>query len=86
MTSVFPFIALAVSGGHTHLYWVGERGSYRVLGQSIDDAAGEAFDKFAKMLNLGFPGGIHVDKWAKRGDRKAFFLFHALWSKRRILK
>ena len=68
----FPFIALAVSGGHTHLCWVEKFGLYRVLGQSVDDAAGEAFDKFAKMLGLGFPGGVKVDQWALRGEATAF--------------
>lgn len=67
-----PFICLAVSGGHTHLYHVVSRGEYYVLGQTIDDAAGEAFDKFAKMLGLGFPGGLIVDQYAKQGDSKAF--------------
>ena len=68
----FPFIALAVSGGHTHLYLVRKFGSYHVLGQTIDDAAGEAFDKLAKMLQIGFPGGAKVDQWALGGDAKAF--------------
>lgn len=68
----FPFMALAVSGGHTHLYWVHEFGLYQVLGQTVDDAAGEAFDKLAKMLYLGFPGGAKVDQWARGGDAKAF--------------
>ena len=68
----FPFLALAVSGGHTQLYWVQEFGSYRVLGKTVDDAAGEAFDKFAQMLNLGFPGGVKIDQWALGGDVGAF--------------
>lgn len=68
----FPFMALAVSGGHTHLCWVEELGVYRVLGQSVDDAAGEAFDKLAKMLGLGFPGGIQVDRLATQGQSTAF--------------
>ena len=70
----FPFIALAVSGGHTHLYWAEKFGAYHILGQSVDDAVGEAFDKFAKMLGLGFPGGVKVDQWAQRGDPRAFSL------------
>lgn len=67
-----PFIALIVSGGHTHLYLVKEFGKYQLLGQTIDDAAGEAFDKFAKMLSLGYPGGPLVDKLAQSGDDKKY--------------
>lgn len=67
-----PFIALAISGGHTSLYKINEFGSYDVLGATKDDAAGEAFDKFAKMLDLGYPGGVLVDKFAQTGDIKAF--------------
>lgn len=64
----FPYIALAVSGGHTSLYLVENFGSYKILGSTLDDAAGEAFDKFAKMLGLGFPGGVRVDQEAVKGD------------------
>ncbi len=69
---VFPFLALAVSGGHTHLFHAEKPGTYRLLGKTIDDAAGEAFDKFAKMMKLGFPGGVRVDQNAASGDAKAF--------------
>lgn len=68
----FPYLGLAVSGGHTHLFEVRGAGQYRLLGQTIDDAAGEAFDKFAKMLRLGFPGGVAVDKLAQMGNPTAF--------------
>jgi N6-L-threonylcarbamoyladenine synthase len=68
----FPFLALAVSGGHSTLYDVRAFGEYRVLGQTRDDAAGEAFDKFAKMLGIGFPGGVRVDHLARSGDPLAF--------------
>lgn len=67
-----PFVALAVSGGHTSLYLVKDFGNYEVLGTTRDDAAGEAFDKFAKMIGLGFPGGVRVDQEARKGDPKAF--------------
>lgn len=67
-----PVIALAVSGGHTSLYLMHGLGKYEILGQTKDDAAGEAFDKFAKMAGLGFPGGAQVDRWAKSGDPKKF--------------
>ena len=68
----YPYLALAVSGGHTHLCHVRDLGDYEVLGQTRDDAAGEAFDKFAKMMGLGFPGGVKVDKLAQLGNPKAY--------------
>jgi N6-L-threonylcarbamoyladenine synthase len=68
----FPFLALAVSGGHTSLYLVHEFGKYEVIGSTQDDAAGEAFDKFGKMLGLGFPGGVQVDRSARGGNPNAF--------------
>ena len=64
----FPFVALAVSGGHTHLYLVEGVGRYRTLGQTVDDAAGEAFDKVAKLLGLPYPGGALIDRLAESGD------------------
>lgn len=67
------FLALVVSGGHTQLYKVQGFGNYTCLGQTIDDAAGEAFDKFAKMMGLPYPGGVQVDRLAaQQGDPKAF--------------
>lgn len=68
----FPFIALLVSGGHTQLLRVEGIGRYQLLGESVDDAAGEAFDKVAKMLNLDYPGGPNVAKLALQGDSEAF--------------
>lgn len=67
----FPFIALAVSGGHTHLYRVEGIGRYTTLGQTLDDAAGEAFDKVAKLLGLSYPGGVLIDRLAAEGDPAA---------------
>lgn len=64
----FPYVALAVSGGHTTLYRVDGFGDYKVLGRTLDDAAGEAFDKFAKKIGLGFPGGARVDRLAAVGN------------------
>lgn len=69
-----PFVALLVSGGHTLLLWVPEWGRYHLLGQTRDDAAGEAFDKVAKLLGLGFPGGSHIERLAATGDPEAFRL------------
>ncbi len=67
----FPFIALVVSGGHTHLYRVDGFGRYRLLGQTLDDAAGEAFDKVAKIIGLPYPGGAVIDRLASLGDAKS---------------
>ena len=68
----FPFVALLVSGGHTQLIKVNAVGDYELLGESLDDAAGEAFDKTAKLLGLGYPGGPAVAALAPRGDPKRF--------------
>ena len=70
----FPYLLLLVSGGHCQLLAVGGVGRYRLLGTTIDDAAGEAFDKVAKMLGLGFPGGPAVQRAAERGDPGRFAL------------
>lgn len=70
----FSFIALLVSGGHTQLMQVDGVGSYRMLGETIDDAAGEAFDKSAKLLGLGYPGGPALSRLAQQGDATAFKL------------
>ncbi len=67
-----PFIALLVSGGHTAIYEVRAHDSVRILGQTRDDAAGEAFDKVAKVLGLGYPGGPIVDRLAAKGNPRAF--------------
>lgn len=66
-----PFLALVASGGHTHLYEVLDLGRYRLLGATRDDAAGEAFDKVARLLGLGFPGGPRWSAWPRR-RRKPF--------------
>ncbi len=68
----FPFVALLVSGGHSQLMAVQAIGQYVLLGESIDDAAGEAFDKVAKMLGLPYPGGPNIAKLAELGDLQAF--------------
>jgi N6-L-threonylcarbamoyladenine synthase len=70
----FPFLALLVSGGHTQLMQVDDVGAYELLGETIDDAAGEAFDKSAKMLGLGYPGGPALAKLAEQGDASGFTL------------
>ena len=70
----FPFVALLVSGGHTQLMRVDGVGQYELLGETIDDAAGEAFDKSAKLMGLGYPGGPALSKLAQTGDPAAFKL------------
>lgn len=64
----FPYVALLASGGHTAIYHVTAKGRYDLLGQTRDDAAGEAYDKVAKMMGLGYPGGGIIDQMARRGD------------------
>jgi len=68
----FPFVALLVSGGHTQLIKVTDIGHYELLGESIDDAAGEAFDKTAKLLGIDYPGGAKLSKLAQAGDSERF--------------
>lgn len=70
----FPFVCLLVSGGHTMLVRADDVGQYQILGESIDDAVGECFDKTAKMLNLPYPGGPNVEKLAKTGNPHAYDL------------
>lgn len=67
----FPFLALVVSGGHTHLYYVEGFGRYTTLGRTIDDAAGEAYDKSAKIMGMLYPGGAVIDKMAQSGNPQA---------------
>lgn len=66
-----PFICLVVSGGHTHLVVVRDYGEYEIIGRTRDDAAGEAFDKVARAIGLGYPGGPKIDKLSKEGDPEA---------------
>ena len=70
----FPFVALLVSGGHTQLMHVRDVGEYELLGETIDDAAGEAFDKSAKLMGLGYPGGPALARLAEFGDASTFAL------------
>ena len=69
-----PFVCLVISGGHSNLVYVTEKGSYELMGRTRDDAAGEAFDKVAKVLDLGYPGGPLIDKVSKEG-KSDFFKF-----------
>lgn len=68
----FPFLALLVSGGHTLIADVRGLGDYTILGESLDDAVGEAFDKTAKLLGLGYPGGPAISRWARKGKSGVF--------------
>ena len=67
----FPYAALAASGGHTSIYLVRAPGAYELLGVTLDDAAGEAFDKVARLLGLPYPGGLEIDRLSRQGDREA---------------
>lgn len=69
----FPLLALIVSGGHTEIVLMKEHGNYQVIGETRDDAAGEAYDKVARMLNLPYPGGPHIDRLAARGEENIAF-------------
>ncbi|MDT8316457.1 MAG: tRNA (adenosine(37)-N6)-threonylcarbamoyltransferase complex transferase subunit TsaD [bacterium] len=77
----FPYIGLIVSGGHTSLYLVRSIGDYERLGRTIDDAAGEALDKVAKVLGLGYPGGVEIDRISKHGRADAISFPRGLISK-----
>ena len=81
----YPYIALAVSGGHTSLYWVEEFGKYTIVGTTKDDAAGEAFDKFAKMVGLGYPGGVQVDRLAQNGNKTAYDFPRSLITEKNLM-
>src|SRR5690606_37471902 len=70
----FPFVALLVSGGHTQIMRVDGVGRYELLGETLDDAAGEAFDKSAKLMGLGYPGGPALSRLAEQGDSTVYDL------------
>ena len=72
-----PFLCLIVSGGHTHLVIVKDYGEFEILGRTRDDAAGEAFDKVARAIGLGYPGGPKIDKLSKEGNPEAIVFPHA---------
>ncbi|MDR3551092.1 MAG: tRNA (adenosine(37)-N6)-threonylcarbamoyltransferase complex transferase subunit TsaD [Candidatus Babeliales bacterium] len=71
----FPFLCITASGGHTSLYLMHDYGNYTILGQTLDDAAGEAFDKVAKLMNLPYPGGPVIEKLASQVDFQDFFSY-----------
>ena len=68
MTNIFPALNLIVSGGHTELVLMKSHGQYKIIGETLDDAVGEAFDKVARLLGLGYPGGPAISKIAEKGD------------------
>ena len=78
----FPFICLVVSGGHTQLVLMKDHCKYETLGRTRDDAAGEAFDKVARFLEIGYPGGPVIDEMAKKGDPKAIDFPRAMLARR----
>ena len=77
----FPYVALAVSGGHTSLMLMSRPGSCELLGRTLDDAAGEAFDKLGKMMGLPYPGGVQIDRMAQHGARDSVVLPRPMLSK-----
>lgn len=79
-TLEFPLVVMLVSGGHTMLIEMQDHGQYRLLGQTIDDAAGEAFDKVARFLGLGYPGGPAIDREAEQGDPQAIAFPRAMYN------
>lgn len=76
-----PYMGLIVSGGHTDLYLVKDVGDYECLGGTRDDAAGEAFDKVAKMLGLPYPGGVAIDRLSRKGDRERHDFPRPMWTR-----
>ena len=78
----FPYLGVIVSGGHTDIYVVRAVGEYSLLGRTRDDAAGEAFDKVAKMLGLPYPGGVEIDRLAKAGDPEAIDFPRPMWTRK----
>ena len=72
--AAFPVLSLVVSGGHTELFWIQGYGRYKLLAETIDDAAGEAFDKGARLLGLGYPGGRALEELAREGNPKRYSL------------
>ena len=80
----FPYIGLVASGGHSDLYLVEAMGVYTALGRTRDDAAGEAFDKVAKMLGLPYPGGVEIDRRAAQGNPKAIDFPRPMWTRKTL--
>lgn len=78
----YPLVTLVVSGGHTDLYYCPQRGQYRTLGRTRDDAAGECFDKVAKMMSLGYPGGPVIDRLAQEGNPQSVAFPRAMLTKK----
>jgi N6-L-threonylcarbamoyladenine synthase len=83
-TPEFPYVGLIASGGHSDIYIVHELGDYTLLGRTRDDAAGEAFDKVAKMLGLPYPGGVEIDRLAKTGDPAAIDFPRPMWTRKNL--
>src|SRR3989338_4745624 len=81
---LFPFLAFLISGGHTELVIMNDHLSYEIIGETIDDACGEALDKAAKMLGLGYPGGAVIERLAKTGDKKAYLFPRPLYRSKDI--
>lgn len=83
-TPAFPYVGLIASGGHSDIYIVHDLGEYSLLGRTRDDAAGEAFDKVAKMIGLPYPGGVEIDRLAKAGDPAAIDFPRPMWTRKNL--
>lgn len=80
-----PFLCLVASGGHTHLVKVADYGKYEIIGRTRDDAAGEAFDKVARAIGLGYPGGPKIEKKQKKAMIKQSYFQRQKWQKIRMI-
>ena len=80
--NIFPCLSFLLTGGHTQIYFVKSVNNYELIGETKDDAIGESFDKVAKLMNLNYPGGPEIEKWAKNGNMEFFKLPHPLIKKK----
>ena len=80
----FPNLSILLTGGHTQIYFIKKPNDYSLLGETVDDAVGESFDKVAKLLGLSYPGGPKIEKFAQNGNVNAYDLPHPLKNKKNI--
>ena len=79
--NIFPSLSFLLTGGHTQIYMLKSIGNYQLIGETVDDAIGESFDKVAKLMRLNYPGGPEIEKWANKGNKKKFNLPHPMEKK-----
>ena len=82
--NIFPCLSFLLTGGHTQIYFMKSIGSYKLIGETVDDAIGESFDKVGKILGLEYPGGPKIEKWAKKGNNNFFELPHPFKNKKNL--